>query len=65
MFRTREQCERFQIMNFGISCDTCECSDQECPWGRRDELDNNHTSTPQPLCGDFQPPAASPMANAA
>jgi hypothetical protein len=36
-FRTREQCEQFQMMAFGISCATCERSDQECPWGRRDE----------------------------
>ena len=36
-FRTREQCEQFQMSNFGISCATCERSDQECPFDRRDE----------------------------
>jgi hypothetical protein len=35
-FMTREQCEQFQIMCFGISCATCERSDQECPWNRDD-----------------------------
>jgi len=35
-FRTREQCEQFQIMHFGISCATCERSDEECPWNRDD-----------------------------
>jgi hypothetical protein len=34
-FRTREQCEQFQMAAFGIA--TCERSDQECPWGRQDE----------------------------
>jgi hypothetical protein len=36
-FRTREQCEQFQMTAFAISCATRERSDQECPWGRRDE----------------------------
>jgi hypothetical protein len=36
-FRTREQCEQFQMSTFGISCATCERSDQECPWHRQDE----------------------------
>ena len=36
--KTTQQCEQFQLMAFGISCATCECSDQECPWDRRDEL---------------------------
>jgi hypothetical protein len=36
-FRTREQCEQFQMSHFGISCATCERWDVECPWGRRDE----------------------------
>lgn len=35
--QTREQCEQFQMIHFGISCATCECSDDECPWHRRDE----------------------------
>jgi hypothetical protein len=34
---TREQCEEFQMMRFGISCATCERSDEECPWHRQDE----------------------------
>ena len=37
-FWTREQCEQFQIVHFGISCATCERSDEECPWHRKDEL---------------------------
>jgi hypothetical protein len=36
-FRTREQCEQFQMAAFEISCATCELWDQECPWDRRDE----------------------------
>jgi hypothetical protein len=36
-FRTREQCEQFQMTALGISCATCERLDQECPWGRQDE----------------------------
>ena len=36
-FWTREQCEQFQMMHFGISCATCERSDEECPWHRQDE----------------------------
>jgi hypothetical protein len=35
---TREQCEQFQMMYFGVSCATCERSDEECPWHRRDDL---------------------------
>ena len=35
-FQTKEQCENFQMMNFGISCATCERSDEECPWHRQD-----------------------------
>ena len=35
-FRTREQCEQFQVMHFGVSCATCERSDEECPWHRND-----------------------------
>jgi hypothetical protein len=34
---TREQCERFQMMHFGISCATCERWDEECPWHRQDD----------------------------
>ena len=34
---TREQCEQFQMMHFGVSCATCELSDDECPWHRQDE----------------------------
>jgi hypothetical protein len=34
---TREQCEQFQMMHFGVSCATCERSDAECPWHREDE----------------------------
>jgi hypothetical protein len=33
---TREQCEQFRMMYFGVSCATCERSDEECPWHRRD-----------------------------
>jgi hypothetical protein len=33
---TREQCEQYQMMHFGISCATCEQTDDECPWHRRD-----------------------------
>jgi hypothetical protein len=36
-FLSREQCEQFQMMHFGISCATCECSDVECPWQRQDK----------------------------
>jgi hypothetical protein len=36
-FQSREQCEEFQITRFGISCSTCERSDDECPWHRRDD----------------------------
>jgi hypothetical protein len=35
-FWTREQCEEFNMMRFGITCATCELSDDECPWHRRD-----------------------------
>jgi len=38
-FWTRQQCEQFQIMHFGISCATCARSDAECPWHREDEND--------------------------
>jgi hypothetical protein len=37
-FKTVQQCEQFQMMAFGISCATCQRSDQECPWNRREEL---------------------------
>jgi hypothetical protein len=37
-FQTAEQCEQFQMMAFSISCATCERSDQQCPWERRDQL---------------------------
>ena len=37
-FETAEQCEQFQMMAFSISCATCERSDQQCPWERRDQL---------------------------
>lgn len=36
-FKTSEQCERFQMMAFGISCATCGRSDEECPWRRQNE----------------------------
>ena len=36
-FGSREQCEQFQMLHFGISCATCERSDQECPWHRQDD----------------------------
>jgi hypothetical protein len=36
---TRERCEQFQMMRFGVSCATCERSDEECPWHRQDEKD--------------------------
>jgi len=36
-FRTKEQCEQFQLSAFDISCATCERSDRECPWDRQDE----------------------------
>jgi hypothetical protein len=35
---TREQCEEFQMMHFGVSCATCELSDEECPWHRQDTV---------------------------
>lgn len=35
--QTREQCEQFQMIQFGISCATCERSDDECPWHRQDD----------------------------
>lgn len=35
-FSNREQCENFQMVHFGISCSTCERSDEECPWHRQD-----------------------------
>jgi hypothetical protein len=34
-FWSREQCEQFQILHFGISCASCERSDEECPWHRQ------------------------------
>jgi len=37
-FKTTQQCEQFQLMAFGVSCATCQCSDQQCPWNRREEL---------------------------
>jgi hypothetical protein len=40
-FKNREQCEQFQMSAFDISCATCERSDQECPWDRRDEPTTN------------------------
>jgi hypothetical protein len=36
-FWTREQCEQFQMMYFGVSCSTCQRSDEECPWHRQDD----------------------------
>jgi len=33
---TREQCEQFQMSAFNVSCATCERSDRECPWSRKD-----------------------------
>ena len=35
---TREQCEQFQMTHFGVSCATCELSDEECPWHRQDTV---------------------------
>jgi hypothetical protein len=43
-FRTREQCEQFQIMRFGISCATCERSDEECPCHRDDAKEMTTTA---------------------
>jgi hypothetical protein len=37
-FWTREQCEQFQMMHFGVSCATCGRSDEECSWHRQDEV---------------------------
>jgi hypothetical protein len=34
---SREQCEEFQMTRFGISCATCDRSDDECPWHRCDD----------------------------
>lgn len=31
---TREECEGFQTLGFGICCATCEWSGDECPFGR-------------------------------
>jgi hypothetical protein len=36
---TRELCEQFQMMHFGVSCSTCQRSDEECPWHRKDEVE--------------------------
>jgi hypothetical protein len=36
-FETSDQCEQFQMMAFGISCATCDRSDQQCPWERRNQ----------------------------
>jgi hypothetical protein len=44
-FQTAEQCETFQMMAFGISCTTCERSDEECPWGRRYETTTGEPDT--------------------
>jgi hypothetical protein len=44
-FQSREQCEEFQMTRFGISCSTCERSDDECPWHRQ------HDQTDIPLEG--------------
>ena len=33
---TREECEQFQMLAFGICCATCGRTDAECPFGRRD-----------------------------
>jgi hypothetical protein len=37
-FQNAQQCEQFQMTAFGVSCATCQCSDQECPFNRRGEL---------------------------
>jgi hypothetical protein len=37
-FQNAQQCEQFQMTAFGISCATCQCSDEECPFSRRDEV---------------------------
>jgi hypothetical protein len=36
-FQNAQQCEQFQMTAFGVSCATCQCSDDECPFNRRDE----------------------------
>ena len=33
---TREECEGFQMLAFGLCCATCGKTDAECPFGRRD-----------------------------
>jgi hypothetical protein len=38
-FWNREECEQFQMTHFGVSCATCERSDEECPWHRQDEVE--------------------------
>jgi hypothetical protein len=43
-FKTLEQCEQFHMIAFSTSCATCECSDQDCPWGRRHEPPVGETS---------------------
>ena len=44
---TREQCEQFQMLYFGVSCATCERSDEECPWHRRDDQDDHAEVRPE------------------
>jgi hypothetical protein len=33
---TREECEGFQMLAFGLCCATCGKTDAECPFGRHD-----------------------------
>lgn len=34
-FEGPEECEQFQMMAFSVTCATCERSDEQCPWHRR------------------------------
>jgi hypothetical protein len=68
-FKTKEQCEQFQMTFFGTSCATCGRSDQECPWSRRDETDDrcqaaqqtSHPSGGIPAAGAAEDRVATPV----
>jgi hypothetical protein len=42
-----QQCQQFQMMAFGICCATCECSDQQCPWHRQEEVQTQPSGVQQ------------------
>jgi hypothetical protein len=41
-FNSSKECEQFQLMVFGISCALCARTDQQCPWHR--DLEQNNQS---------------------